>query len=60
MPEGDGKQRALKILAKSMFRELQARGFDETHVIALAGELIDEVTRHVTAARQPRRRLRLA
>jgi hypothetical protein len=56
MTEDDGKRRALKILAKSMFRELQTHGFDATHVVALAGELIAEVTRHVASAREPRRR----
>lgn len=38
------KNRAIKILAKSIFRELESQGYDEKQVIALATELISEVT----------------
>jgi len=38
----DGK--ALKILAKSIFRELKAQGYDPKQVVGLATELISLVT----------------
>jgi hypothetical protein len=34
----------VKILAKSIFRDLESQGFDEKQIIALATELISEVT----------------
>jgi hypothetical protein len=60
MTDDEGKRRAVKILARSLVRDLQARGFDLPDVISLAGELIAEVTRHVAGARAPRRHQRLA
>lgn len=38
------KTRALKILAKSTYKDLQAQGFDEKQIVAFATELISEVT----------------
>jgi hypothetical protein len=34
----------VKILAKSIYRDLEAQGFDERQIVALATELISEVT----------------
>jgi hypothetical protein len=34
----------VKILAKSIYRDLEAQGFDEKQIVALATELISEVT----------------
>ena len=34
----------MKILAKSIYRDLEAQGFDEKQIVALATELISEVT----------------
>ena len=39
--------RALAILAKSIYRELRANGYEERDVIALAGELLGQVTSEV-------------
>jgi hypothetical protein len=44
MTEREAKSRAVKILAKSMYRDLEAQGFDEKQIVALATELISEVT----------------
>jgi len=40
----EAKSRAVKILAKSIYRDLEAQGFDERQIVALATELISEVT----------------
>jgi hypothetical protein len=39
--------RALAILAKTIYRELRSSGFEARHVIALAGELLAQVTSEV-------------
>jgi hypothetical protein len=44
MSEREAKSRAVKILAKSIYRDLEAQGFDEKQIVALATELISEVT----------------
>jgi hypothetical protein len=44
MSDREAKARAVKILAKSIYRDLEAQGFDEKQIIALATELISEVT----------------
>jgi hypothetical protein len=44
MTEREAKTRAVKILAKSIYRDLEAQGFDEKQIVALATELISEVT----------------
>jgi hypothetical protein len=36
--------RSLKILAKSLFRELKANGYDTRHIVSLSTELISLVT----------------
>jgi hypothetical protein len=36
--------RALKILAKSLYRELRTQGYDAKQVVSLATELISQVT----------------
>lgn len=38
------KNRAVRILAKSIFRELTSQGYDEKQIVNLATELISEVT----------------
>jgi hypothetical protein len=38
------RQRAVRILAKSLYKDLQAQGFDEKQIVSLATELISEVT----------------
>jgi hypothetical protein len=44
MSDREAKSRAVKILAKSIYRDLEAQGFDERQIVALATELISEVT----------------
>jgi len=44
MTDREAKSRAVKILAKSIYRDLEAQGYDEKQIIALATELISEVT----------------
>jgi hypothetical protein len=51
LPFGDvtGKPdaRALSILARTIYRELRSGGFDARDVVALAGELLSQVTSEV-------------
>ncbi len=48
MNDREAKARAVKILAKSIYRDLEAQGFDEKQIVALATELISEVTNKMT------------
>ena len=50
MTDREAKSRAVKILAKSIYRDLEAQGFDEKQIVALATELISEVTHEDLAA----------
>ena len=45
--------RALSILAKTIYRELRASGFQARDVIAVAGELLAQVTREMRAPKAP-------
>jgi hypothetical protein len=45
--KGTRDPRALAILAKTIYRELRANGYAERDVIALAGELLAQVTSEV-------------
>ena len=44
MTDREAKARAVKILAKSIYRDLESQGFDEKQIVAHATELISEVT----------------
>ena len=44
MTDREAKSRAVKILAKSIYRDLESQGFDEKQIVSLATELIGEVT----------------
>ena len=48
MTDREAKARAVKILAKSIYRDLEAQGFDEKQIVALATELISEVTNKIS------------
>lgn len=50
MTDREAKSRAVKILAKSIYRDLEAQGFDEKQIVALATELISEVTAKMAKA----------
>ena len=39
MTDREAKSRAVKILAKSIYRDLEAQGFDEKQIVALATAL---------------------
>jgi hypothetical protein len=41
------KTRAIKILARSIYKDLEAQGFDEKQIVSLATELISEVTTRI-------------
>ena len=43
--------RAVRILAKNIYREFRANGFSEQDVLSLAGELLGLVTREVQEQR---------
>lgn len=38
------KNRGVRILAKSIFRELKGSGYDDKQIVAVATELLSEVT----------------
>ena len=42
-PDSD-KEKALRILARSIFRELKSQGYESKQIIGLATELISQVT----------------
>ena len=44
MTSAADKSRAIRILARSIYKDLEAQGFDEKQIVALATELISEVT----------------
>ena len=48
MNDREAKARAVKILAKSIYRDLEAQGFDEKQIVSLATELIAEVTTKIS------------
>jgi hypothetical protein len=52
MNDREAKARAVKILAKSIYRDLEAQGFDERQIVALATELISEVTSKISRDHQ--------
>ena len=43
------RQKAVRILAKSLYRQLTSQGYDERQIVALATELISEVTTHMAS-----------
>jgi hypothetical protein len=53
MTDREAKTRAVKILAKSLYRDLESQGFDEKQIVALATELISEVTTKIARTDKP-------
>jgi hypothetical protein len=43
-PSAAERNKAVRILARSMFKELTQQGYDSRQIVALATELISEVT----------------
>ena len=50
----DDAERRVKILVRSLYRELVAQGFDDKQILAVAIELVGKVTDRV-AHEQPKR-----
>lgn len=49
---GPGKgerQKAIKILARSLHKQLTSEGYDDRQIVALATELISEVTNRIAS-----------
>jgi len=44
----DVKAKAVRILAKSIYRELTQQGYDDKQIVSLATELISEVTARIS------------
>ena len=44
MDEDDARARAVKILVRSLYKELLAQGFDDKAILAVAIELVGKVT----------------
>lgn len=44
------RNRAVRILAKSIYRELTSQGYDEKQIVSLATELISEVADKMSSA----------
>ena len=43
-PSANERKRALDILAKSLYRELTAQGYEQKHIVNLATALLGELT----------------
>ena len=43
-PSAAERKRALDILARSLYRELTAQGYEQKHIVSLATALLGEVT----------------
>jgi hypothetical protein len=54
------KTRAIKILARSIYKDLEGQGFDEKQIVALATELISEVTTRMSTTSRDAQALRRA
>jgi hypothetical protein len=42
------RERALRILSKSLYRDLRQNGYEPRQIVALASELIEQVTTDIT------------
>jgi hypothetical protein len=51
-----GKERALKILSKSLYRDLRQSGYEADDIVALASELVSLVTADMKQNAQPVKR----
>ena len=59
-PDLRSDPRCARILAKSIYRELTAQGYDDKQIVALATELISEVTASIAHAEPPEPRVAAA
>ncbi|MCS6798169.1 MAG: hypothetical protein NZ898_06530 [Myxococcota bacterium] len=57
MHDADGtrttSERALRILAKSVYRELKQSGYGRAEIVAFANELLEHVTRDIRQSAPP-------
>ena len=54
MNDAEARARAIRILVRSLYRELVAQGFDDKHILAVATELVGKVTDKLAEEREPR------
>ena len=54
MNDVEARARAIRILVRSLYRELVAQGFDDKQILAVATELVGKVTDKLAEERQPR------
>ncbi|MDB4955738.1 MAG: hypothetical protein JWO36_3307 [Myxococcales bacterium] len=54
MNDSDTKARAVRILVRSLYRELVAQGFDDKQILAVATELVGKVTDKLTQDQKAR------
>jgi hypothetical protein len=47
------RDRAGRIVAKTIYRELRHNGFDHKQIVAIAGDLIGQVTEEIRPAQDP-------
>ena len=46
------RNRSVRILAKSIFRELKLQGYDDKQIVALCTELLSEVTDQISSVQK--------
>jgi hypothetical protein len=46
-PQAERKQRALEILAKSVYRELKSAGYSHSDIVSFTNELLDLVSTEI-------------
>jgi hypothetical protein len=51
--ERHDREKAVRILAKSIFKELRQNGYDTKEIIALSSELISHVTEELRPSDEP-------
>ena len=52
--DNDAKARAVRILVRSLYRELTAQGFDDKQILSVAIELVGKVTDKITQDQKAR------
>ena len=55
MTENEARERAVRILVRSLYKELVAQGFDDKQILAVAIELVGKVTDKLSADGEQRR-----
>ena len=55
MNDEDTKARAVRILVRSLYRELLAQGFDDKQILAVAIELVGKVTDRISTDQEAKR-----